>query len=259
MPARQKKVNPPEPDTKVVNSECLRDDRGLLKGVTYHFKENGMVDWRKMISKEHIVLNKFNFACRGIDVDSLSKGDVERLISESPEEDLVIKLAGFREIANIRGYTSLDSKVEGLTSDKVIIKVTIEWIDNFENNAKPFDLYTVSAIASASLENTDDRFSKYLETIAENRAFVRAVRHSLGIIAVGQDEIKQDDIKIEVPKTKIHSLLLDLMNKLGLNLESLKELIVKEGFEWNEKWISVEKIDPATVISIIPLLKQTIN
>lgn len=255
MAARKKKIVEPQPDETIKepqNPSSLRNNDYLLNKVQYFFKEDGRINWRKMISKDHITLNAFNFACRGKDVSSLSKEDYQRAIDEASEEDLVIKLGGFREIAEIRGFRSISSRIENQVDGKVSVAVTIFWMPNFEN---PTGL-EVTAIASASRENTDERFAKYLETIAENRAFVRAVRHSLGIIAVGQDEIKQEDVKVETRNIKLHSVLLELMSNLGFSMSDLQTLAAKEGLEWPDNWTSVEKIDPAAVITIIPLLKQ---
>lgn len=256
MAARIKKIKESAPcEPEAAKQSPLRDEKNLLAGADYVYKQYGKVDWRKMISKDHIALNRFTFACKGIDVTTLSEENVKKMIEESSDEDLVIKLAGFREIADCRGYESINSELLSASHDSVTIKVTIKWEPNFEN---PRGL-TVSAIANASAENTDERFRKYLETIAENRAFVRAVRHSLGIFAVGQDEIKQEDVKIETRNIKIHSMLLELMSKLELDISSLEVLAAKEGFDWDDKWTSVEKIDPAAVITFIPILKTLIK
>lgn len=263
MAARTRKTKTVEQATGVSpeapKAISLRDENGLLKGVTYHYKPNGTIDWRKMISPEHIVVNKFALAGRGIDADSLPADALAKLVEEAKEEDLVIKLAGFREIAAIRGFNRIESEIKGDHHEKAVVKVTIEWIPNFENPSSAWEPYTVSAIASASRESVDERFAKYLETLAENRAFVRAVRHSLGIVAVGQDEIKQEDQKAEVRNTKIHSLLNDLLSKLGLDFEGLKVLIIEQGIDWQDKWVTIEKVDPAVVMTIIPVLKKMAN
>jgi hypothetical protein len=244
-----------EKEIESSNYVSPRDVNGFLKTVTLPLKENGLINWRKIISKEHLALNRYNLAGRGVSIESMSQDEISKLIDESPEEDLVIKLGGFRELAAIRGFEEIDSKIEGFNQDGVSIKVTIKWIANQEN---PRGL-TVSAIASASPANTDQLFSKFLETIAENRAFIRAVRNSLGIISLGQDEFKQEDVKIEAQNVKIQSLLGQAMEKAGVSLEGLKIASSDKGFIWNDKWTSVEKIDPAAAMSFIPLLKTIIQ
>ena len=39
-----------------------RDLDGLLTNIQYHFNEDGSVDWRKMISNDHLYVNKERFA-----------------------------------------------------------------------------------------------------------------------------------------------------------------------------------------------------
>jgi hypothetical protein len=229
-----------------------RDGQGFISTLPLPLKENGLIDWRQLISKDHIVLNKYNLAGRGESIDSLSEEDLSRLIDESPEEDLVIKLAGFRELARIRGFSSIVPELLNFNQESVTVKVTINWLPNAET---PIPI-SVGAIANASVYNTDQTFSKFLETIAENRAFIRAVRHSLGIISLGQDEFKGDDVKAEAQNVKIQSLLAQGLEKAGLDLNALKVLVAAEGHTWNDKWVSVEKIDPAAAMSFIPLIKK---
>jgi hypothetical protein len=233
----------------------LRNEVGLLNNINYPLKSNGLIDWRKLIPREHIVLNKYNFASRAIPLDDLSHEDIDRLIDESPEEDLVIKLAGFRELASIRGYSLIDPIPVTSSGDSVTMKVVIKWIPNIEN---PLEM-TVGATANASISNTDEKFSKFLETIAENRAFIRAVRHSLGIISLGQDEMKQEDVKAEAQTVKIQSLLSQHLDKYSMDIFSLKDLVSTEGFEWNPKWTTIERIDPAAAMSFITILKSKYN
>jgi hypothetical protein len=233
----------------------LRNEAGLLNNINYPLKSNGLIDWRKLIPREHIVLNKYNFAARAISLDDLSQEDLDRLIDESPEEDLVIKLAGFRELASIRGYSLIDPIPVSSSGDSVTMKVVIKWIPNIEN---PLEM-TVGATANASTSNTDEKFSKFLETIAENRAFIRAVRHSLGIISLGQDEMKQEDVRAEAQTVKIQSLLSQHLDKYSMDVDSLKELATVEGFEWNPKWTTVDRVDPAAAMSFIAILKSKYN
>ncbi len=253
---------PPEevlPDATSFGYQSPRYGNGFLKSVPLPLKPNGLIDWRKLISKEHITLNRMALAQKGTIVDGLSKDDFAKLVEESPEEDLLIKLAGFREVAAIRGIQRLDSQVVNWTPESVAIKVTIEWIPNWEFTGNYEKGPEISAIASASIESTDDVFRKFLETIAENRAFVRCVRHSLGILSLGQDEFKLDDLKesqVDAQTTKIQGLLSQEMDKIGMNIVALKDLFEKSGFEWNPKWISVEKIDQAAAMILIPMIKD---
>jgi hypothetical protein len=225
---------------------------GMLASMRYPIKNSGLIDWRSIIPKEHLALNRFNLAGRGISIENLSQDEISKLIDDAPEEDIVIKLAGFRDLALIRGYSSLVPEVIQCLPDSVTVKVTITWIPNAEN-AYPL---TVGAIANASLNNTDQVFSKFLATIAENRAFIRAVRHSLNIIPIGQDEISVEDSKVEAQNVKIQSLLQKGLDKAGIDLANLKILAESWGFKWNDKWTTVDRIDPAAAMSLIQPIKD---
>jgi hypothetical protein len=67
--------------------------------------------------------------------------------------------------------------------------------------------------------------------------------------------MKQDDLKAEAQTVKIQSLLAQHLEKYSLDINDLKEYAIKEGFEWNPKWVTVERIDPAAAMSFITVLK----
>jgi hypothetical protein len=50
-------------------------------------------------------------------------------------------------------------------------------------------------------------------------------------------------------------LLAQHLEKYSLDINDLKEYAIKEGFEWNPKWVTVERIDPAAAMSFITVLK----
>lgn len=244
-PKKRKKIEKAHPE-KTDGAQFISSDTSFPR------KDNGKIDWRALINKEHLALNRMALAAKGISIDTLSEEDEERLIAESPDEDLVIKLAGFRELADLRGYSSLTPEVLSWSPEHVVVKVTINWLPHEDC---PHFL-TVGAIASASTINTDSTFSKFLETIAENRAFIRAVRHALGIVSLGQDEFKLDEVKVEAQNTKIQSFLNEALKKMELSLEDLKIVSANHGFTWNDKWTTVDKIDPAAALSFIAMLKE---
>lgn len=236
-------------------AEGLRDEKGLLRTIQYPLKPNGFIDWRRLIAVEHIALNRYVLANKGKSIEDFSQEEQKQMILDAADEEIVIKLSGFRELAEIRGYNEIKTELLQWTPENVSIKVTVSWIPNIEN---PNGL-TVSAIANASLVNVDDTFARFLETIAENRAFIRAVRHSLGIISLGQEEFKQDDVKVEAQNIKIQSVLDQHLKSSGISLHDLQELTKLKGFVWNPKWTSVEKIDPAAAMTFIPLVKKIVE
>ena len=58
-----------------------RNNNGLYDHIVYTFKSNGFIDWRKMVSSEHIVLNRENFLKKDnpVDIDSLLDDEIKNL------------------------------------------------------------------------------------------------------------------------------------------------------------------------------------
>jgi len=167
------------------NKPSVRDERGLLNGVNFIFNKDATVNWRAMVNPAHLYPNKDWFARRNQAVPETADG--------LRDEQLLIKLSGIKEVAKLRGYTSVHFLFPKLERDYVVASCTVNWISNFETNVNDdennWDSSSYMDVANATFENTDGFGQKFLETIAANRAFVRAVRNYLGIHIVGEDEI----------------------------------------------------------------------
>lgn len=154
-----------------------RNDDGLLENVEYKFNEDGSVNWRAMVKPEFLYPNKDWFTKRGQEVPNSVEG--------LQDNQLLIMLGGIKELAKLRGYTSVNFDVENISDNYVTAKCTISWCNNYET----IDVTTYTDVANASASNTDTFCLKFLETIACNRAFVRCVRNYLNVHIVGADEI----------------------------------------------------------------------
>jgi hypothetical protein len=164
----------------------IRDERGLLIGVNHIFKKDGSIDWRAMVNPAHLYPNKDWFNRRNMPVPETGEG--------LRDDQLLIKLAGIKEIAKLRGYTRVHFQFPKLEKDYVVATCQIDWINSFETTNKldgdeSWSSINTMDVANATFDNTDGFGQKFLETIAANRAFVRAVRNYLGIHIVGEDEI----------------------------------------------------------------------
>jgi len=153
-----------------------RNQDGLLSNAEYAFNEDGTVDWRAMIKDEFLYANKGWFDIRNMPTPPSTEG--------LEDKQLLIMLGGIKEIAKMRGYSSVDFDIDNTSDGYVTAKCTIEWDGNYESS-----MTTYTDVANATLANTDAFCAKFLETIACNRAFVRCVRNYLGIHIVGADEI----------------------------------------------------------------------
>ena len=156
-----------------------RNEHGLLENVDYEFNEDGSVNWRAMIKEEFLYPNKDWFVSR--------KKDAPNSVEGLSDKQLLIMLGGIKELAKLRGYTSINFKVNNVSDGYVTAKCTICWQQNYETDSEWRTEY--EDVANATLANTDNFCAKFLETIACNRAFVRCVRNYLNIHIVGADEI----------------------------------------------------------------------
>lgn len=225
-----------------------RDEYGLIEEpkTEYVFNESGFVDWRKMVKPEFLVANR----------QKTQEADV----SELEDKDLLILLGGIKELAQIRGYTSVEYDIKTPSADYVAAVCCIKWIPNFETEDREV---VFSAIADASPANTHSFASDYLAAIAENRSFVRCVRNFLRINIVGQDELGAGGGSKPVTSAggqaatfdpKEH--LADLMKHRGISFDKLKAKLLKEGHEKAESFNSVKDIPNIKIFELIDRIQN---
>ena len=182
---------------EVVTNKYSRGKDGLLKSVEYEYDEDGSVNWRAMVDPKHLFPNKSWFEVRN--------KPLPKSIEGLQDNQLLIKLAGIKELAKLRGYNSVRYNVIKCEKDHVSIKCEISWIPNFENPISESDFVPASThfedVANATTDNTSSFATKFLETIAANRAFVRCVRNFLNVHIVGDDEIDKSNGLPQHPET----------------------------------------------------------
>jgi hypothetical protein len=159
-----------------------RDKNGLLENVQYQFNEDGSINWRAMIKEEHLFPNKSWFEAR--------KKPMPKTIEGLQDSQLLIKLSGIKELAKLRGFSSVSYFVEKCEHDHVAVSCSMRFTSNYETNNEQVHFQDM---ANATLNNTSNFATKFLETIACNRAFVRCVRNFLNVHIVGDDEIDKSD------------------------------------------------------------------
>lgn len=161
-----------------------RNECGLVEGVEYKYNEDGSINWRAMVSAEHLYPNKGWFEARNQPMPNSTEG--------LEDYQLLIKLSGIKELAKLRGFLNVSYDIVKCGIDHVAIKCTIDWLGNFESENQSI---TFQDVANATAYNTSNFAQKFLETIATNRAFVRCVRNFLNIHIVGADEIDTSNNK----------------------------------------------------------------
>lgn len=225
----------------------LRDQDGLLKNLEYKFKPTGFVDWRAMIPKEYLCLNREKFLKKenALDVDDLTEDEYAKLLANAKEQDILIKLAGLKELAQIRGYEDIRTHVFAVEG-RIVAETRITWSRNFESPC-----VTTSGTADATPENTNGLAQRHLVAIAENRSFARAVRNFLQIHTVSQDEVKFENVELSEksspgtgPQAAIERKLKDAKSKFT----ELHEFIMDkypDKFIGSEVWEKPSDVPPA--------------
>ena len=225
-----------------------RDSQGLLKGVDYKFTDEGLIDWRKMLSDKWLYPNPSK---------NLSTQDVSKL----KDTDLCILLGGIKELAQIRRYTNIKYDVTCPSSDYVIANCTITWVPNFETEDKEVSF---SSLGDASPNNTDNFARQYLAPIAENRAFVRCVRNFLRINIVAQDELakrfKDGNFQVSTPQqaevASPTALLEKLMKEKGVDFQRVKNRLVRQKYKDADKIESIKEIPALKIFELIEDLNK---
>lgn len=156
----------------------MRDENGLMKSIKYILNTDGTVNWRAMLKQEYLYPNPDFFKNRKLAIPDSVDG--------LEDKQLLIYLAGLKDVAKIRGFTSVEFDLNTVHPEHIQAKCRIVWIPNFESDFKE-NLY--EEYASATKSNADGFGMKFPEAIACNRAFVRCVRNYLGINIVGADEL----------------------------------------------------------------------
>ena len=238
-----------------------RNEHGLYDHINYVYREDGLgIDWKKMLKPEHLAFNaqyesKIKQIYKVDDLSQLDKSTVE-------DKYLVILLSGIKYLARLRGYLNVDNVITHTSDQKATANCSIVWTPNIETNGVEV---AFSDSASASTMNTQGFGSMYLESIAANRAFVRAVRNFLEINIVGFDELKGDK---EAPETTSSNspnpvaLLKDVLKKAGVTTvaelkksEKLKDKDDKFGIHPKD-WTTLDALDTADIFELISIFKR---
>lgn len=224
-----------------------RDEKGLVEGIDYTYNSDGSVNWKQMINKKFLVIN----------VERTEETD----ISKCEDNDLIIKLGGLREVARLRGFSSVKHNVVSASVDYVAMSCSINWIPNFEMD------YPVEfqAMASATIKNCQGFSSSYLPEIAQNRSFSRAVRNFLGIEVVSEEELKNSiveagDAVSEVTPPTPSKILQNLIESNKKDFKYLKRILVKENqIDGVKEFKAYDDIPVAEIYGLITRIKKKLK
>jgi hypothetical protein len=236
-----------------------RNALGLIEGIEHKFTADGRVDWRAMVPKEFLVVNKQNFKNRALPTS----------IEGLEDKDLLILLGGIKYVAALRGYDSVYHDVTFHSENAVGVKTTINWIPNYETDDRSV---TFESLADATCHNTSSFAKVYLSATAENRGFVRAVRNSLGINVCGQDEIGRDaasqtESESQTPDADsgIREMLSSTLEKHGITFDKFQNRMIAleqkgEAFAvGSADWKSASDVNAENIFKIISFINEGVE
>lgn len=208
-----------ESATSVIN-KFKRNDMGLLDSVKYKFTEDSLVDWRAMIDPKFLFVNKDNFSRR--------KETPPDDIVGVKDSDLIIGLPGLKNLAHLRGFTSVSYRPITSGNDYSAVVCRIDWVGNFETDMKSVSF---EDCAGANLYNVSEFVQTYLIEMATNRSFCRCVRNFLKINIVSKEEMPPPKaVKNNTTASEPAKVLADLMREKGKNFEETMKKLVAEGY-----------------------------
>lgn len=225
-----------------------------------------MIDWKAKIEEKYLYTKNDKYK--------------DKPIKEVPENDLLLKLGGVQELARLRGFESVEYDISHIEHDHVFAKCRITWaasrVDGHDLPRQVFE-----SVASAKSSGVGPKMADYLETVAENRAFVRAVRRYLGVNIVGEDEINKTsavkaaeaksvpekeivrpskmpnalDVLISVCKTR--KISVDDLKKMAEDLAKESKIAVSPETVW--EWKSFGDIPPKEARTLSGIIQSQIN
>jgi hypothetical protein len=239
-----------------------RNNCGLIEGIEYKYREDGFIDWRAMIKPEYLFLNGQDQKTKDKMEKKYGKKFYEINIIEDKVQDvdLLIGLAGLKELLRLRGYKSVTFKNDYISYDLVSKTCSITYIGNYESGGRHND-QVFESCADATRENVFSWYSKYLTTAAENRALARNIRNFLNIHICSKEETGADmkDEETQDPKMSAagpHASLQKKMDEKNISFEKLKETSIKKQYENAENWNSIMDIKPAQIVQILDQIKE---
>ena len=235
-----------------------RDDKGLLVNTTYVFKDDGSIDWKRMIPQNYLVINKEYFERKQMQIPDSVEG--------LDDKQLLILLGGIKELAKIRGLREVQKRVVESGPDRAVVICRVEFIPNYETNGAPL-IY--EEVANATLANTNSFSQLFLETIASNRAFVRAVRNALRIDIVGSDELSTfqvDNADAEsAGAAEPWVVLRETAKRASLKaypsgfktFEDFKQALIAKKVEGADEWNDWKEVPSGACFKLIGLLNKS--
>lgn len=201
-------------------------------------------DWKKYIPVEYVDIKTAWLSTHGISTEdylSYSPEQKQEIREKAGEDNMLIKLSGFKFLAHLRGISSVEYRHIG--ENTFICEVAFEQTSFKISEEKTITLPKgrFCGVASATEANTSYPFSLFLPSMAENRAFIRAIKMAFNINVLGTEELEND--KAVVPTvlndegcTSPQEHLRSLVSQMGRSFSDLKQTLEKKSWPGHEAW-----------------------
>ncbi len=264
-----------------IPAQSKRNEFGLKElpeGQEYKFTSDNRVDWKSIVPKEYLVINK---SYENQIVEKLGKPLSEVSVDEVEDNQKIMLLDGTRFLLEMRGYSKLEySRPVYGPEGSVAVECKITFIPNFETEGREI---VYSGIGEATLNNASPIGKNkkgdwvfYLAATAENRAVIRCVRNFLRIKILGKDEFSV--IETTVPEVQSTGNLSPLglleaeMKRKGWSFELLKRTAISLYQKRNKEkkpndldlfrddptnWESLKSVSANDSFTLINLIKKS--
>lgn len=257
--------NMPEKDTKkmtdleIAVEKCKRNAYGLLENLEYKFKEDGSIDWLKMIPSDLFYARKESFG-PDVDINSLD-------VSELPDDKKVMKLDAIKWILEKGNAENIEFKIGAAYPEYAATTCIITWGKSVFH---PNGLVT-SGNGEAHAFNNVPPFKYLLSTLSENKSLCRATRLFANISTVyGADELRGEPVEKEDSTDKSggksygvdpNSFLKKTMDECNFSFDKVKSLFISStsDLELHQKarnWTKPENVDIQFCFDLISRMKR---
>jgi hypothetical protein len=208
--------------------------------------ETKLFEWKNLIPAKYVDIGNEWLSQNGIELKGVTDEQKEELKERCGEENLIIKLAGFKHLAHLRGMSYVDYDIKHVSEKHVSATCTIAFdsvsVTDKDGTVYNFPKSTISGIANATESNTSYPYSMFLESMAENRSFIRAIKTAFNINILGAEELKIQAATTpnmlegeEGCASPQDSLRMAVQGK-GKDFSDLRESLKKKKWEGYEAW-----------------------
>ena len=204
--------------------------------------------WRDIIDKKYLYVNRQYFIDRNQDVPRMSK--------KLKDEEILIKLGGIRQLLNHVGYSSVKFEIHDAQKDHVAATCVITFLPEGKE-------VTYSGVASVHEGNADFFSQSYAAAVCSNRAFVRCVRNFLNINVVCDEELNPEEREEGHTQSSLpvnpRAILAKTLDKNNLTLKDFKDKYLSKHMKDDEmeEIVDVTQLDERLCFVLIKEIRST--